>query len=256
MFTHDHRMDFEVILESQEPFALVRFGDGEAALIDGVAHRSADNWVTTGPSWLQRELRDTLFSNMSRFCMGLPTPCCLRSGMRLSQVSEAPRVHQTFATLFMHANLPRAHELKERFSDAVVVNDKYGDIKIPGDGVSSPWDVDGIVKQLQAITQGPILLAAGPCSNILAYRYWKHQPVHRRVSIIDVGSMLDVLDGRWSRHYHGKMNEHVCQWAPKAEGPHNPARRNDDGTKHVRLGRAKPQSPPPSRANRIRLGKF
>ena len=257
MFTQDHRADFGAVLEHQEPFALIRFGDGEAALIDGVAHRSADTWETTGPSWLQRELRDTLFSDMSRFCMGLPTPCCFPSGMRLTQVSGAPRSHQTFATLFMHANLPRGNHLQEHFPQAVVVNDRYGDIKIPSDGVSTPWDLDAVVSQLQRVTSGPILLAAGPCSNILAYRYWQRQPVSKRVSIIDVGSTLDVLDGRWSRHYHGKMNDHTCQWASSRS--RSPGRQRDRtvATERIRVGRTQPKCTAPKLrvSKRIRLGK-
>lgn len=212
MFTQDHKADFEAVLAAAEPFAMVRFGDGEAALIDGASHKSADAWSVEGESWLRDELISTLRTTLPGFALGLPPACCLSRALRLRASACQPLHLQTLATIFMHGNLPRVYEIQLRYKNSVLVNHEYGEIRVPKDGVSKKWDVDGVVEKLLEIRDRPILLAAGPCSNILAYRYWKRQRPEDRVPILDVGSVLDVLHGKINRYYHGQMNEHHCTW--------------------------------------------
>lgn len=252
MFQQDHRADFEAVLAAREPFALMRFGDGELALISGVAHQSADAWATKGPVWLRDELIGSLRTREEGIYLGLPSPCCISRGTHLRLSVRLPLERQTFATLFMHGNLPRAYEVQQHFSDAVVVNDKYGDVRVPGDGVSKRWDVDAVVTKLQEVRDRPILLAAGPCSNLIAMRYWSRQAKDLRVPIVDVGSMLDVLHGHVSRHYHGTMNHHHCQWDDATTRPRSgPRSAVQIGRKSATRGVRKIQRGP----KRIRLGK-
>jgi hypothetical protein len=255
MFSQNHRADFQVVLRAKIPYALVRFGDGELALIDGAAHKSADAWSADGPTWLKRELTETLLTNLDGFCLGLPPPCCLMSGLRVRATVRAPKSQQTFATLFMHGNLRHAYALRDRFKDAIVVSSAFGDIRVPADGVSHRWDVDGLVDELLKVER-PILLAAGPCSNIIAYRYWKRQDVPKRQQIIDVGSVLDVLRGNINRHYHGKMNDHVCQWNEASRSRETTVVRAAK-TDRVVLGRKKVDRPNKIQATpgRIKIGR-
>jgi hypothetical protein len=256
MFVQDHRLDFDAVLAAADAFALIRFGDGEMAIIDEIRHRSADAWSISGKTWIRRELLNALYTNMPGFCMGLPSPCCLSRCVRMRHACKAPLAQQTFATLFMHANLPRAHELEKRFDSAVIVSAGYGDVRVPSDGVSKTWNVDEIVEELQQSTD-PILLAAGPCSNVIALRYWKRQPSDRRVPIIDVGSPLDLLRGNVTRHYHGKMNMHRCSWGERTCEPLVPR------TSHVvphrmQIGRPKASSDTQTiqrNPKKIRLGR-
>ncbi len=233
MFSHDHKADLDVVLDGVEkatadpkrvqPFALIRFGDGEVALMDGRAHRSADAWTTKGPVWLQAELFESLQADLDRFCIGLPCPCCISRGISLRGRVAVPPPMQTYATLFLHGNLPRAKEILERFDDAVVVNDRYGEIRVPSNGVTEPWDVDRVVNELLEVQGRPVFLAAGPCSNLIAYRYWQRQDPKRRVCMIDIGSALDYARGDKTRHYHGTMDHHTCFWHEKSR-PFQPTR--------------------------------
>lgn len=219
MFTQEHAEDFTAVLTATKPFAMIRFGDGELALLDGRVHKSADSWTATGPVWLQGELYETLQTKLDRIALGLPPACCLSRGLKLRGAAQVPKRMQTFATLFMHGNLPRMKQFRDRYANAVIVNDKYGDIKIPSDGVTEKWDLNAIVAKLLEVRDRPILLSAGPCANLIALRYWTRQDPLDRVPIIDVGSALDVLHGYSNRHYHGNMNDHVCTWNEADRAP-------------------------------------
>lgn len=214
MFTQEFTADFDRVLAHDKPFALVRFGDGELALIDGRAHQSADAWRTLGPSWLRKELVDSLRCELPGWHVGLPPICCIGGGLKLRASVRVPLARQTFATLFLHANLHRAAEIKARFTDAIVVGSWFGDVRIPADGVTVAWDVDAVVAKLLEVDK-PILLAAGPCANLIALRYWTRQAPEKRQTIIDVGSALDVLEGKQTRHYHGTMTKHVCVYGSR-----------------------------------------
>lgn len=210
MFSHEHHGDFEAILRAPSPFAFVRFGDGEISILRGHKYTSADRWAITGWSkcWFEDELRAIWGASSPGFCVGIPTRCCLAPfGF---PGCGAPESQQTFATLFLHANTPKIGALYEAFPDPVVVSSSYGELRVPPDGVTIPWDLDGLVARLLESTR-PIFLAAGPCANVIAWRYWQRQTPSRRVSILDLGSALDFLQGRSTRGYHA-LRRHRCQW--------------------------------------------
>ncbi len=211
VFTQDHRSDFDVILNHDKPFCLVRFGDGELSLVTGRGHVSADAWRVNGPTWIRGALIESLCCNLDGYAVGWVPPCCLQSGIRLRPAIRVPLEMQTFATIFLHANLRRFEEVMVRFSDAVIVNSSFGpeEFRIPADGVSAPWDIDGLVDKL-AKAQRPILLAGGPLSNILAMRLWKRWKPEERQTVLDVGSALDALHGKFSRAFHVLKKDHVC----------------------------------------------
>lgn len=223
VFTQNHSRDLDVLLEATEPICLVRFGDGEIALIDGIKHKSADAWRTEGPSWLRGDLVASLQNAEPGWCIGLPTPCCLRSGIRIHPASRVPSSHRTFATIFLHSNLPRIYDVVERFAGALVVGSWFGDVRIPEDGVSKPWDVDACVNEMIR-SERDVLLAAGPCANVIALRYWKRVAPEKRRFVIDVGSALDVYHGRLSRHFHDSMIDHHCVWSTTRDGTSKPPR--------------------------------
>jgi len=246
MFVQDHRADFDAVLKSRKAFALVRFGDGEQAIIQGKENRSADAWWARGPVWCQNEVLSSLTAGMDAYCVGLPPACCHRTGLGLRAGVSVPKSAQTFSTLFMHGNLPRARELEDRFKDAIIINGEYGTpgYEVPLDGVTEAWDVDGLVEKLLKVTDRPVLFAAGPCSNVIIYRYWRRQQPSLRVPMIDVGSPLDVLRFKINRHYHGKMNDHHCIWHDQSRAP----LRQGEGGRHpveyggerIRIGRELP----------------
>jgi hypothetical protein len=212
VFKQDHRADFDAVLAAKRPFSLVRFGDGELAIMQGREHKSADVWATRGPVWCKDELIASLSAKLDGYCVGLPSACCLSRGLQLRSLVNVPLHAQTFATLFMHGNLPRVRLLFERFEDPVVVHHRHGEIHVPADGVTSPFDVDAVVDKLLEVKGKAIFLAAGPISNLIAYRYWLRQTPRDRVTMLDIGSALDVFHGDNNRYYHGQMNDHRCSW--------------------------------------------
>lgn len=247
MFTQDHHADFDALMRATEPFAFVRFGDGEAAIVEGNDYRSfADKWTAKGKVWLRDELRQSLEVDLDGWHVGLPPACCLSRSLSLRALATVPLERQTFATLFLHANLSRSPELLEHFRHPVIVSSRHsepGAITVPSNGVSSPWDVDAVVDELLLVRERPILLAAGPCSNIIALRYWLRQAPEHRLPIIDMGSALDYAKGVLSRHYHhGGMDDHVCWW-------HEKSAENQVTAVNRSTGPAKPVG------NRIRIGR-
>jgi hypothetical protein len=132
--------------------------------------------------------------------------------MRIHPAIRTPKIHRTFATLFLHRNLSRVSDLVERYRRGIVVGSWFGDIRVPEDGVTKKWDIDACVDEI--VRSGrDVLLAAGPCSNVIALRAWKRMPLNLRRTIIDVGSALDVFHGKKTRHFHDTMNEHECSWS-------------------------------------------
>lgn len=210
MFRWDHQRDFDAVLAASEPFALIRFGDGESALLDGRPHAAASaEWRVEGPNWISTPLAESLARAVDRFCIGLPPQCCLAEHTELHHRARAGPGHRTFATLFLHGNLMRTAELVKRFEPIIV--GRLGEIAVPGDGVERGCDLDAIVAQMLQ-SERPMLVSAGPLANVLIDRYWQRQAADKRQIVLDVGSALDrYLTGRNSRYYHyGVQLTHHC----------------------------------------------
>lgn len=215
MFSFDHARDFDAILEAEEPFALVRFGDGESALMTGRPHLAASGeWRVPNPGahWMQGPLRQALGRNMHGYCVGLPTACCLRDHVELHHHARVPASQRTFATIFLHGNLDRIPELVRRH-DPVLVG-RLGEIEVPANGVEVGCDFDPIVASMLEIDR-PMFVSAGPLANVLIDLYWQRQVPAKRQITLDVGSALDrYLTGRSSRYYHhGALLKHHCTLA-------------------------------------------
>lgn len=217
MFSQDFSRDFDAILNAPEPFALVRFHDGEHAILENLPYSAASKWTIVGKKvWLRDELEKILRTKMDRFCIGISPPCCAPTATHYYRRNMlAERKYITYATIFSNRNFRRVPRLRAKFKEAAVVSCGKGDIKVPSNGVGSPWDVDSVVEQLLAVDR-PILVAAGPCANLIIHRYWKRQDVDKRQTIIDVGAALDkVIHGHHTRHYQevkSKALYHECEW--------------------------------------------
>lgn len=211
MFRIDHKRDFDAVLAAETPFALVRFGDGEAAILAGHGHKAANNeWKTEdGAHWLQQGLQSSLQRDAPGFCIGVPPRCCLQDHVRLVHQVRAPVDRRTLATLFLHGNLPRFGELLARCHPVLVGVGR--EIAVPANGVQYGADMDAIVSQMCAADR-PMFVAAGPLANVLIDLYWQRQDESRRQIVLDVGSALDFhLGGVPTRRYHhGRLLQHHC----------------------------------------------
>lgn len=220
-FIQDFRKDFDQFLrEDLEPFAFVRFHDGEYHVIEGLDYQSRSGWTTDGgPTWIQYPLLDALAYTESNYYIGISSPCDhseAAHSYRRRLAGRSENNHLTFSSIFAHANYARFSQVSKRYEDAVVVGSTDRcDFKVPSNGVTSQWDVDGLIEQLQTIEGRPIFVSAGPCSNVIIHHYWTRQPPDRRVTIIDVGAAIDEkIHGKTTRDYHKKGTgvAHRCEW--------------------------------------------
>lgn len=218
MLKHDFIKDFNFLLNEKEPFAFVRYHDGEHAILEGIPYRAASKWTSLGDDvWFRDELKETLTADLDRFFRGISPPCCT------PQAADYYRKHVkdnngtvTFATLFQFKNFRRMNVLRRKFVNPLIVGSgKSVDIRVPVNGVSKAWDMDAVVdKMIQS--KRPIFVAAGPCANVLIYRYWTRQAKDKRQFVLDVGAAFDLeIHGRETREYHKKssrMHAHICSW--------------------------------------------
>lgn len=217
MFVQDFDRDFQAIVETEEPFALARFHDGEHAILENLPYSSASKWTTVGQEiWLRDELGEILRTHLDRFFIGISPPCCAPSAAHFyRRATTLHRTQITFATIFSNRNYRRVPKLRARFQDAFIVSSGEGDVAVPKNGVSESWDVDAVVEELLTVDR-PILVAAGPCANLIIHRYWDRQDPEKRQTIIDVGAALDVqIHGHKTRHYQEVTSaalHHSCDW--------------------------------------------
>jgi hypothetical protein len=218
-FIHDFAADFGQLIKADEPFAFVRFHDGEYALIQGIVYDAKSGWSVDGPSWLQFPLRDALEQDPSLdgYYIGISPPSdCSEAASFYRQKVKLPGWRLTFATMFQAANYKKMAQLLRRYENPYVVACKNGDAIVPENGVRSGWDVDALVAKLLKIEGRPIFVAAGPCANVIIHKYWKQQDPGKRVTIIDVGSAIDKdIHGRSTRPVHDPASperNRQCQW--------------------------------------------
>lgn len=217
MFEHDFIKDFDRLFNEKEPFAFVRFHDGEHAILEGIPYRAASKWTSAGGDvWIRDELKEVLHTQLDRFFIGVSPPCCAPQATHYYRTKLPPDASLlTFATLFQYKNFRRMKLFKERFKNALFVGSGEADINVPQNGVVKEWDVDVVVDEMLK-SDRPVFVAAGPCANIIIYRYWKRQDPVRRQTVVDVGAAFDVqIHRQETRDYHKRTNamaSHVCAW--------------------------------------------
>ena len=221
--TQDFKSDLAQLLGAyarREPFAFVRFGDGEGAILRRRERafgpsRPTETWRSTDVSGeLYVRLHQSLTADLDGYYVGVICPRCSQPSTEyLRPVVKAPLERHTYAELLMNSNYNAAVAFD--WGDYAAVTSGRGDYKVPINW-TTPWDLDGLVTQLLAETR-PILVAAGPAANIIVHEYWVRQPAHKRVPILDIGSLFDPLfhDGAKTRETHNtEAREHnrTCTW--------------------------------------------
>jgi 2-polyprenyl-3-methyl-5-hydroxy-6-metoxy-1,4-benzoquinol methylase len=214
-FIQNFITDFDQFDFRGEPFAFVRFGDGERAICEGRRVECQDGWTFDGvPTQFAADLNASLRFNDPDYFIGISDSCCDRAAHDwfLKQIT-APLDHVTFANIFVNWNYRRFRQLD--WSGFVIVANGGGDVWVPDDLVCGNYDIDGLVTQLLGVDR-PILLAAGPASCVIAHKYWLRADPARRQTIVDVGSAIDELTkGRKTRQYQmpgARTAELICTW--------------------------------------------
>lgn len=224
-FTHDFAGDLRKLdFRSPEPWALVRFADGERAILLNRKIKTADGWDVPEPeSSFTRLLWDSFEYDAPDWHVGYACPCCDPDGSDwLRRNSPVPPERQTFSNIFANANWGSAFaRIGNVVSESTYVSNDISTcgswIEVPARAANEQWSVQGVVHRLiEDRRTGPILLAAGPASNIIGYIYWTTCPPEKRRIICDIGSTLDPeTTGRATRGYHhsnSPTSGRVCQW--------------------------------------------
>jgi len=235
MFSQEFVADLNRLDFFGEPFALVRFADGERALCEGrpiELHNEFESWESTGEATPFTELLNaSLRANLPGYCIGISCPCCDVDAhwWYLKQVT-VPRQRLTFSNLFVNGNHDRFLERveRERLTErCAIVSSGKGAFRVPRRAVDDDWDMDRLVDQLCEVDR-PILVAAGPAANVLIYKYW--QRATRRQTIVDIGSALDGwIHGAGTRNYHRPDHPNrktICRWSGR---PPHVTRTKPDG---------------------------
>lgn len=220
-FVQDFTRDFSQFLRQDlEPFAFVRFHDGEYHAIEGLDHIARSGWrLDGGPTWIQFPLIESLEYVDERYFIGITPPCdhpesthAYRERLR----GKTPIGRLTFASIFAQSNYGRISQIRERYHNAILVGPTNKcDVQVPINGVGQTWDVDALVARLMEVEGRPILVAAGPCANIIIHRYWTRQDPTKRVIILDIGAAYDeTIHGKPTRDYQGRRTgpPHKCSW--------------------------------------------
>lgn len=226
-FSHSFTQDLADLMheaEHGEPFAFVRFADGERAILENkVDTRTADGWKI-GNEWMRKALHQALIANLPRYVRGVPCPCCDIDGHPwyvqaiLGDDDCYGPAPLTYSNLFVNGNYDTALPwLRGLARNWCVVSSAWGsDIRVPADW-SKIKDLESLVGTTFSkmdTERRPLLVAAGPLGKLLIHRYWRDG--WRANTILDIGSAIDPdLFGRNTRGYHDGHHPNrkkVCTW--------------------------------------------
>ena len=220
-FVQNFRRDLKQIRFTGEPYALVRFGDGERAFCE---HRpitaGAERWHYDGTDTATaRKVLQTVTADEEELYIGISCPCCDASGHAwyMSTV-RAPADRITYANIFVNGN----YSTFKRKLDALprdaytLVSCKHGDITVPANCINPEFDYSDVVVAMQASNK-PIFVAAGPIKCGIIYDYWTTTHAKDRQIVLDVGSAMDsYIHGKPTRRYHiagTPTSTRICRWS-------------------------------------------
>jgi hypothetical protein len=112
-FSQNFVTDFDEFDFRGEPFAFVRFGDGERAICEGRRIECRDGWKYDGePTQFAADLNASLRFNEPGYYIGISDACCDRAAHEwfLKQIT-APLHQVTFANIFVNWNYRRFRRL-------------------------------------------------------------------------------------------------------------------------------------------------
>ncbi|UQZ91024.1 hypothetical protein C4J81_18095 [Deltaproteobacteria bacterium Smac51] len=193
-------------IANRENFALLRYGDGEKALMTGVPVKAQEGWESPNYiSNLGKALLSTLDMNAENVFHAISCPCCDPSAYYWFSTRISNR-NKTFSNLFVNDNYSRfISSLRDLKSDAIFIGNHNGYGKkieklnilkyySVGDDCCSFWE-DGAHQLIDEIkgdfgSQSGLLyvLSAGPMSEPIIAELYKNNPDN---IYIDFGSCLD-----------------------------------------------------------------
>lgn len=216
------------LMKGNEPFAFMRFADGEVGVMQGRQVNGSDKWIS--PARVTK-LGVDLLAAVSRIdpsvYYGISCQCCDQQGKEyLLSLIQNPIDNITFSNIFVNGNYGLFLEQLANINKPVYVIANHtatfvnfplpilGFVPVPDDCVNY-WEVcDEEIKQTLAdafreVTNQLFLIAAGPMSEAIIDFLWTINPNNQYV---DVGSSIaEYVHGRPIRdfaylgsHYHNR----------------------------------------------------
>lgn len=206
---------FDMIL-SGENITILRYGDGERAIMTGDEVVAQEGWVSSGESSLGCALRESLKLADSRVYYGISCPCCDRAAYYWysSRIKDS---NITFANLFVNANYSFfKNDFLKLKRDAVVIanhrgmNHQIGNLNVlkyypVGDNCIECWEseceslVQQVIDDFGNRNDLLYVVSAGPMAEPIIDRLFRNNPNN---CYIDFGSSIDLyIHGVDSRPY-------------------------------------------------------
>ena len=212
-------------IKNNENFALLRYGDGERAIMTGRSVKAQEGWVS--PDYVS-ELGNALLSTLNvledNFIYGISCPCCDRSAYYWYSTRIKSK-NRTFANIFVNRNYKKFIENFEKLNrDAVVIgnfrgeNSKIGNLNVlkyysvPDDCFQfwkneAPAFIESIKKDFSDKNNLLYVVSAGPMSEPIIYELYKNNPNN---CYIDFGSSIDkYIHKKQTRPYEKPDNKYA-----------------------------------------------
>ncbi len=235
---------FNAKILSEEPFSLVRFGDGEMKIIQGEAidlsskYNGEHKYEPGQPVDEQQRARlaESLTFQSSRYFVGIACPCCvgMDNFMDLKKAAMQRESQLTWANIFVNSNyhpfLEQTTPLFAKRKIALVCHELADISGLPfpiekrfSTGANA-WvndhqrvyqELDATFSSLEHRNQESwiVLFCAGVLSNILVREMSYSHPEH---TYIDLGSVYDskMKLGKTRKYLKGSKNlKKVCVWS-------------------------------------------
>lgn len=192
-----------------ENFALVRYADGERALILGLEIHAIDGWSAgRGVTALGAALRDSLNIVDERFVYGISCPCCDSAAYYwYSQHLQGRNI--TFSNIWVNENFATFHrDFQTLKRDTVLITNyrgqgkRYGELNVVKHYLTTDddsvrfWEQQGenfirrIISEVGYRKNLLFAISAGPMSELIIAALFKHNPDN---CYIDFGSALDFI---------------------------------------------------------------
>lgn len=232
---------FNQRISDKNNFSLVRFGDGEMRVVNGVQIDLSEKFSGEHKYTPDNEkdehyrniLKESLLYKHPQYYVGLPCRCCVGNQHcdQLREQSEQDDKQLTWANIFVNANYQRfikftVPELSLRKVN-LICHEKAETNKLPFQIKrsflvgSNAWvnDYDRLLVEIQdfillnKIKNEIFLFCAGVLSNMLIYQLTK---VHPTNTYIDIGSVFDDVMGlgqtrKYLKGSKKRLNK-VCVW--------------------------------------------
>ncbi len=231
-FKQDFTKDLGTIVDAlgNEPFCLLRFGDGESAILRGrerpfITERDGETWNSEKiPSMVVDEMRKALAADMSDLYIATICPACSRQSSKpLRDEVTCPLERQTYAEIFGNANWgvvgPHARFIRDQCF--LVSSAPEADLQIPTNLPEMPVEAHAAIVDVLMDVDQPIALAAGPSACVIGHMYWLRTEDGGRQTCLDVGALFDEMYWRHTRHYMpsgSPRGRRVCTWDGEGVG--------------------------------------